>query len=54
MVATAVIGTILFAYAGWMTIRSINNVKKALKGDGCMGCDGSCQDCNVITNIQFD
>lgn len=54
MLATVIISTLLFAYAGWMVIRSIKNVKKALKGDGCMGCDSSCQDCNIITDIKFD
>lgn len=54
MFATAIIGTVLFTYAGWMVLKSIKSVKGALKGEGCTSCDASCQDCKVVTEIKLN
>lgn len=54
MLATIVIGTILFTYAGVMVIKSIRNVRKALQGEGCSSCDMSCQKNTIVKEIQLN
>lgn len=57
MIATIIIAAVLFAYAGIMTIKSVKNIKRSLKGEGCSDCafecTSDCSECNVVTDFDF-
>ncbi|MBN2796666.1 MAG: FeoB-associated Cys-rich membrane protein [Clostridia bacterium] len=54
MMATIVIGSVLFFYATVMIFKSIKSVKKSLQGEGCTSCEGNCSTCNIVKTIELD
>lgn len=53
MLATIVIATLLFVYAGYMIIKSVKSVKRSLKGEGCSSCSSDCGNCNAVVDFKL-